>query len=59
LTLEGWLREGGAPQVEADGQNPDALLAHTRAEEPAAIERAHRLVDVFLERIARLTPERS
>ena len=58
-TLAGWLREGGIPQVEADGQDPDALLAHTRAEEPAAIERAHRLVDVFLERIARLKPGRA
>ena len=58
-TLAGWLREGGIPQVEADGQNPDALLAHTRAEEPAAIARAHRLVDVFLERVAKLAPERT
>lgn len=51
-TLEGWLREGGIPQVEADGQDPDALLAHTRAEEPAAILRAHALVDAFLDRVA-------
>lgn len=49
-TLEGWLREGGAPQVIADGQDPDALLAHTRAEEPAALQRTNALVDAFLAR---------
>ena len=51
-TLEGWLREGGTPQVEADGQDPVALLAHTRAEEVAASARAAGLVDSFLDRIA-------
>ena len=53
-TLEGWLAEGGAEQVRRDGQDPDALLAHTRAEEPAAIARANALVDGFLERVALL-----
>ncbi len=48
--LDGWLREGGAEQVVADGQDPDALLAHTRAEEPAALERTRALVDAFLAR---------
>lgn len=48
--LEGWLREGGADEVEADGQDPDALLAHTRAEEPAALDRTRDLVDAFLAR---------
>ncbi len=46
--LEGWLREGGAPQVVADGQDPDALLEHTRAEESAALARTNALVDAFL-----------
>jgi len=52
--LEGWLREGGAAQVVADGQNPDAMLAHTRAEEPAAHERTVALIDSYLERVAKL-----
>lgn len=52
--LDGWLREGGTPQVEADGQDPDALLAHTRAEETAARQRTYALVDAYLERIAKL-----
>ena len=47
-TLEGWLLEGGADQVERDGQDPAALLAHTRAEEPAAVARTNALVDAFL-----------
>lgn len=49
-TLEGWLEEGGTPEVEADGQDPAALLAHTRAEEPAAVARTNALVDAFLAR---------
>ena len=48
--LDGWLREGGIPQVVADGQDPDALLAHTRVEQSAARERTHALVDAFVER---------
>lgn len=53
-TLEGWLREGGEGEVRDDGQDPDVLLAHTRAEETAAVERARALVDAFIERIAKL-----
>ncbi len=52
--LDGWLREGGAEQVVRDGQDPDALLAHTRAEENAARERSYALVDAFLERVAKV-----
>jgi GMP synthase-like glutamine amidotransferase len=51
-TLEGWLDESGAAQVVADGQNPEALLAHTRAEESDAAERTRALVDAFLDHIA-------
>jgi GMP synthase-like glutamine amidotransferase len=58
-TLAGWLDEGGAEQVRADGQDPDALLAHTRAEEVSATARSVALVDAFLERIARLDPAQS
>ncbi len=53
-TLEGWLDEGGRKQVLGDGQDPDALLAHTRAEERAAGLRTITLLDAFLERIAGL-----
>jgi GMP synthase-like glutamine amidotransferase len=52
--LEGWLREGGWQQVYDDGQDPDALLAHTLAEEGAATARTVALLDAYLERIARL-----
>ena len=55
-SLEGWLNHGGAEKVIADGQDPDALLAHTRAEESAARARTARLVDAYLERIAKLFP---
>ncbi len=55
-TLTGWLEEGGTPQVIADGQDAEALLAHTAAEEPAAIARTNALIDAFLDRVARLDP---
>lgn len=53
-TLEGWLDEGGRRQVSDDGQDPDALLAHTRAEEGDAELRTIALLDAFLDRVARL-----
>ncbi|MEO6944462.1 MAG: type 1 glutamine amidotransferase [Lacisediminihabitans sp.] len=53
-TLEGWLDEGGRKQVSDDGQDPDALLAHTRAEEGAAELRTITLLDAYLNRVARL-----
>ena len=53
-TLEGWLREGGRDEVIADGQDPDAMLAHTRSEETAATPRTVALVDAFLDQVARL-----
>lgn len=49
-TLAGWLDEGGTAEVIADGQDPVALLAHTRAEESAAVARTNVLVDAFLAR---------
>ncbi|WP_349898052.1 type 1 glutamine amidotransferase [Parafrigoribacterium soli] len=52
--LEGWLNESGRQQVRDDGQDPDALLEHTRAEEGAAAARTVALLDAYLERIARL-----
>ena len=56
-SLEGWLNAGGAEKVAADGQDPDALLAHTRAEETASRTRTAALVDAYLERVAGLLPE--
>lgn len=50
--LRGWIDLGGREQLVADGQDPDVLLAHTRAETPAAAERAHRLVDAFIDQVA-------
>jgi GMP synthase-like glutamine amidotransferase len=39
-----WLGDGGRAEAERAGQDPDALLAQTLAEEPAAALRADRLV---------------
>ena len=50
--LEGWLANGGAAYMHAHGIDPDAVLAQTAGEEPAAIERSHRLVDRFLDQVA-------
>lgn len=52
--LEGWLELGGRAEVMANGQDPDAMLARTRTEDAAARERAHRLVDRFLDRVAQV-----
>ena len=43
-----WLADGGRAEAERAGQNPDALLAETMAEEPAAALRADRLVAAAL-----------
>jgi hypothetical protein len=43
-----WLADGGGPEAEAAGQDHDQFLAQTRAEEPAAAQRADRLVGVAL-----------
>jgi GMP synthase-like glutamine amidotransferase len=39
-----WLDAGGRAEIEANGQDPDAMLAETIAEEPGAAARADRLV---------------
>lgn len=52
--LEGWLDQGGIDEVVADGQNPAAMIAQTRAEEVVAGERTAALVDAFLDRVAKL-----
>lgn len=43
-----WLESGARGEAELAGQDPDQLLARTIAEEPAARERADRLVDLAL-----------
>jgi len=43
-----WLMDGGRAEAEAAGQDPDQLLAETRAQEPAAARRADRLVATAL-----------
>jgi GMP synthase-like glutamine amidotransferase len=43
-----WLANGGRAEAERAGQDADALLAHTVAEEPAAALRAVRLVAAAL-----------
>ncbi len=43
-----WLEAGARSEVLQAGQDPDALHAQTRAEEPAARARADRLVDAAL-----------
>ena len=49
--LRGWLDEGGLQEAQEDGVDPVELLAGTVREEPMAIQRAHALVDAFLDRI--------
>ncbi len=51
--LELWLECDGYELVEKDGQDPGILMAHTRAIEADAAERADALVGAFLEKVAR------
>jgi GMP synthase-like glutamine amidotransferase len=46
--LRGWMDAGGRAEAERAGVDPDRLLAETAAEEPAARDRAGRLVDAAL-----------
>jgi GMP synthase-like glutamine amidotransferase len=46
--LERWLTDGGRAEAERAGQDPDELIARTKAEEPGAAQRADRLVAVAL-----------
>lgn len=50
--LQLWLDWDGYALVEKDGQDPNILMDHTRAVEKDAAERAGRLVDAFLDRVA-------
>lgn len=48
-----WLNAGGRAEIEANGQDPGAMLAETVAEEPGAAARADRLVASALRIAAR------
>lgn len=50
--LHGWLVQDGEQLVRADGQDPELMLAQTRAWEAAGRQRAAALVDAFLDRVA-------
>ena len=52
--LQGWYDSPGqaGDHVAPDGQDPDILVAQTRAFEPGARERARALVNSFLDRVA-------
>lgn len=52
--LKGWLDEGGTPQVIKDNQDPEVMLAQTRAEDEAGEKRTYELIDAFLTRVAKL-----
>jgi GMP synthase-like glutamine amidotransferase len=54
--LQGWLDWGGASKVRDNGDDPEVMLAQTRAFEPAARERTFALVDAFLTDVAELLP---
>ncbi len=51
-SLTGWMENGGRALIEADGQDPEVLLRHLVAEEFAVAQRAHDLVDAFLDHVA-------
>lgn len=52
--LQAWIDHGGRAEVEESGQDPAALVAETKAAEPAARRRAQVLVDAYLARLAAL-----
>jgi GMP synthase-like glutamine amidotransferase len=51
-SLQGWLANGGAAFARALGVDPEDLVAETARLAEANRERAHRLVDAFLDHIA-------
>lgn len=51
-SLHGWYQTGGDDEARIFGLDPDEVMAQTVAEEPAAVARAHALVDSFIDRIA-------
>jgi GMP synthase-like glutamine amidotransferase len=57
--LEAWLANGGQDYLQRSGRDPAALLAETRRRGDAAAGRTRRLVDRFLDRVARRASERA
>lgn len=53
VLLEWLATPGSRDAVIADGQDPDLLVAQTRAEDEASTKRAYALVDAFLDQIAK------
>ena len=51
--LAGWLDNGGRGYLDEHGVDVDALLGRTAGEADDAERRAHRLVDRFLDQVAR------
>ena len=51
--LRGWIGNGGEAELVAAGIEPDELVEATRHRDAESRTRAHRLVDGFLERVAR------
>ncbi len=49
--LASWFETDGRTLIAKDGQDPDLLLAFTRAEENRAADRARRLVNNFLDQV--------
>ena len=52
--LKGWLDEGGTSQVIKDNQDPEVMLAQTKAEDAAGQARTYELIDAFLTKVAKL-----
>jgi GMP synthase-like glutamine amidotransferase len=48
-TLEAWMIWGDDSLIRTNGQDPQELLAHIRALDSESIQRAHELVDYFLD----------
>ena len=49
--LASWFETDGRTLIAKDGQDPDLLLAFTKAEENRAADRARRLVNNFLDQV--------
>lgn len=54
-TLLGWLDSGGRREAAANGEDPDRLIAETRARHEESRQRAYDLVDAFLAQVAGVT----
>ncbi len=48
-TLLAWISATGEKEIEQDGQDPTVLMEHTKALDSQSVERAHQLVDYFIE----------